>query len=88
VGAHYEALTNPDAKEIVVDGRIIRVIDEGYKVKMVRKGWVFTNVTTDHWEDFIIAGKKATGCDMINLIPYPGTGTALVFVQAMKQCKK
>lgn len=82
----YEAQTRTDAKEVSVQGRIIRVIDMGDKVQMIRKGYLHTGPTVEHWEDFIAAGEKATGCKIENLVPKPGMRDNLVWVEAIKKC--
>ena len=82
----YEAQTRKDAVEVSIEGRVIRVIDLGDKVEMIRKGYAQTGATVEHWEDFIKAGKKVTGCEITNIVPRPGVDNTLVWVQAIKAC--
>ena len=85
-GSAYEAQTRTDAKEITIEGRVIRVIDLGNKVQMIRKGYLHFAPDIEHWEDFIFAGEKVTGCKIENLVPKPGARDTLVWVEAIKKC--
>jgi len=85
--SYYEAQTRPDAVEVAINGRVVRVVDLGEKVEMIRKGYVQSGSTVEHWEDFIQAAKKATGCDIVNIVAKPGVSNTLVWVQALKKCR-
>lgn len=86
-GSFYEAQSRQDATEVNINGRVVRVVDLGDKVEMIRKGYLHGGQGVEHWEDFIAAGKKVTGCDIVNIVPRPGMRDSLVWVQAMKKCK-
>jgi hypothetical protein len=86
--SYYEAQTREDAVEVKVGEGIIRVVDTGNRVEMIRKGYAFSGSAVENWDDFLVAGKKATGCEIVNLMPRPGVSNALVWVQGSKQCGK
>jgi hypothetical protein len=61
------AQTREDAIEVDIDGRIIRVIDHGEKIEMMRKGWFHGSKAISHWEDYVKAGEIATGCKITHI---------------------
>ncbi|QDP47106.1 MAG: hypothetical protein Tp1111SUR522732_44 [Prokaryotic dsDNA virus sp.] len=79
------AQNREDAVEVEVDGRVIRVIDQGNKVEMIRKGYMQTGSTLRHWEDYAIAAKEVTGCNITNIVNKIGTEN-YVWVEALKDC--
>jgi hypothetical protein len=83
--SYPHAQNREDAIEVDIDGRIIRVVDLGSKVEMIRKGYTFSGDTTAHWEDHIKAGEIVTGCKITNLVNKQGT-EGYVWVEALKDC--
>jgi|GEM_PF-2200692 len=84
-GSFAEMQNRGDAVEVDINGSVIRVVDLGHKVEMVRKGYLYIGPTQD-WADYVIAGEKATGCKITNLVNKVGTQN-FVWVEATKDCQ-
>ncbi len=84
-GSIYEAQNRKDAVEVTINGRVIRVIDHGERIELVRKGYIIGGEIMQHIEDFSKAAKQVTGCDVRNLVNAPGV-TGNVWMVGVKDC--
>ena len=88
VNSYSHVQNRKDAVEVNIDGRIIRVIDHGEKVEMVRKGYFHGGDTISHWEDYIKAGEIATGCKITHVTSKVPDQPDHGWKEGLKDCSK